>query len=409
MRKLTPYIACAITLLLLFTTNILHSQETHKEVVDIVKVAEIIDNKTEEKENKNLRFSILGGPGYTPDYGFLVGGSALMTFDLPGMKGFERRSVMPVAFSLSFSNGVNFSMLVRPQLFMKKDHIRLTGEFIYSNLASNYYGVGYNKNKETERGAETTQYFNSQININPILLFRLGESDWFLGPTFHLQNDKITDPSLGMTLNDDYIRVGGTQSGFQTLNSALGFSVNYDSRDVPANAYSGIYFDVKGLVYGGYLGGDFAYQQLQIKYRQYTQLSKNKVGRTLAWSVYSDNIFGDAPFTRLSTVGSPFDLRGYYQGQYRDNSAHVAMVEYRHKFQMDPVNFWSKVGNRLGFTVWMGSGLLGPSPFEIEGVLPNYGAGLRIEMQPRMNFRVDVGYSPIEKQTLVYLNMTEAF
>lgn len=29
---------------------------------------------------RNLHYNILGGPSYTPDFGFLVGGSALMTF-----------------------------------------------------------------------------------------------------------------------------------------------------------------------------------------------------------------------------------------------------------------------------------------------------------------------------------------
>ena len=35
---------------------------------------------------------------------------------------------------------------------------------------------------------------------------------------------------------------------------------------------------------------------------------------------------------------------------------------------------------------------MGPTPGKIEGVLPNLGLGLRIEVQPRMNVRLDFGH-----------------
>ena len=52
---------------------------------------------------------------------------------------------------------------------------------------------------------------------------------------------------------------------------------------------------------------------------------------------------------------------------------------------------------------------MGPTPGQIEGVLPNLGLGLRIEFQPRMNVRLDYGRDMVNKQNLFYFNMTEAF
>ncbi len=409
--KIYRFVLSTILFLIFSTPICIWASDVPGEPIGAVQVSDSLEIKSKEKgkKDKNVRFSVLGGPGYTPDYGFVVGGSALVTFHLPRMESFEARSVLPVAFSLSFGDKVGFSALVRPQLFFAQDRMRLMGDFIYSNLTSNYYGVGFDYNKSVTRGKETTQYYATQTKINPIYLFRMGDSDFFLGPTVHFQIDKMTNISEGVANDPDYIAAGGSANGYTTYNGGLGVSLNYDSRDIPANAYSGIYFDFKGLVYGGYLGGDFNYQQLQVRYKQYTQLSRRSTGKTLAWTVYSENIFGDAPFTRLTTIGSPFDLRGYYQGQYRDNSAHVAMVEFRHEFAVEPVNFWSKVANRLGYAAWAGAGVIGPTPFDIDGVLPNFGAGIRIEVQPRMNFRIDMGYSPIERQKLVYFNMTEAF
>ncbi len=49
------------------------------------------------------------------------------------------------------------------------------------------------------------------------------------------------------------------------------------------------------------------------------------------------------------------------------------------------------------------------NPGKIEGVLPNMGVGLRIEVQPRMNVRLDLGRNMVNKQNLFYFNMTEAF
>ena len=63
----------------------------------------------------------------------------------------------------------------------------------------------------------------------------------------------------------------------------------------------------------------------------------------------------------------------------------------------------------VGFVAGAVCGFLGPIRVKIEGVLPNMGVGLRIEVQPRMNVRLDLGRNMVNKQNLFYFNMTEAF
>ena len=65
--------------------------------------------------------------------------------------------------------------------------------------------------------------------------------------------------------------------------------------------------------------------------------------------------------------------------------------------------------NYIVFVAWTGCGFMCPTPGKIEGVLPNYGVGLRIEVQPRMNVRLDLGQNTVNNQMLFYFNMTEAF
>ena len=96
-------------------------------------------------------------------------------------------------------------------------------------------------------------------------------------------------------------------------------------------------------------------------------------------------------------------------GQYRDKSSHVVMAEYRQMINTDKSTWLKRMLNHVGFVAWTGCGFMGPTPGKIEGVLPNYGVGLRIEVQPRMNVRLDLGKNTVNNQTLFYFNMTEAF
>ena len=302
--------------------------------------------------NRNLHYNILGGPSYTPDFGLLVGGSALMTFRMNPSDTTQRRSVVPMAIALMFKGGLN--LMTKPQLFFKGDRFRIFGTFSYKNTIENFYGIGYSTNKDYERGEDTSEYRYSGIQVNPWFLFRLGESNFFAGPQVDLNYDKITKPAAGMVNEPSYIAAGGTE----------------------------------------------------IDYRQYKTVGRRKV---IAWTVQSKNAFGDVPLTKYVLSGTPFDLRGYYMGQFRDKSSHVMMAEYRQMINTDKSTWIKKMLSHIGYVAWGGCGFMGPTPGKIEGVLPNLGLGLRIEVQPRMNVRLDFGRDMVNKQNLFYFNMTEAF
>ncbi|SHF85359.1 Surface antigen [Bacteroides faecichinchillae] len=353
---------------------------------------------------RNLHYNILGGPSYTPDFGLLVGGSALMTFRMNPSDTTQRRSVVPMAIALMFKGGLN--LMTKPQLFFKSDHFRIFGTFSYKNTLENFYGIGYMTNKDYERGKETSEYRYSGIQLNPWFLFRLGKSDFFAGPQIDFNYDKITKPAPGLVEQPSYIAAGGTEQGYSNQSSGLGFLLTYDTRDIPANAYKGIYLDFRGMIYNKAFGGDNNFYRLEIDYRQYKSLGHRRV---LAWTTQTKNVFGNVPLTKYVLSGTPFDLRGYYMGQYRDKSSHVVMVEYRQMINTDKSTWMKKMLSHVGYVAWGGCGFMGPTPGKIEGVLPNLGVGIRIEVQPRMNVRLDFGRNMVNKQNLFYFNMTEAF
>ena len=92
--------------------------------------------KKQKKANRNVHYNILGGPSYTPDFGFLIGGSALVTFSMNPKDSTMRRSVVPASLAVMFKGGLN--IVVKPQLFFKHDKFRIFGQFIYKNTQENY-------------------------------------------------------------------------------------------------------------------------------------------------------------------------------------------------------------------------------------------------------------------------------
>ena len=353
---------------------------------------------------RNLHYNILGGPSYTPDFGLLVGGSALLTFRMNPSDTTQRRSVIPTSIALIFKGGLN--LMTKPQLFFRGDRFRIFGTFSYKNTIENFYGIGYSTNKDYPRGEDTSEYRYSGIQVNPWFLFRLGKSNLFAGPQIDLNYDKITKPAAGMINQPTYIDAGGTEHGYENFSSGLGFLLTYDTRDIPANAYCGIYLDFRGMMYSKAFGGDDNFYRLEVDYRQYKSVGRRKV---IAWTAQTKNVFGDVPLTKFTLSGTPFDLRGYYMGQFRDKSSHVIMAEYRQMFNTDKSTWIKKIISHLGYVAWGGCGFMGPNPGKIEGVLPNLGVGFRVEVQPRMNVRLDLGRDMVNKQNLFYFNMTEAF
>ena len=80
-----------------------------------------------------------------------------------------------------------------------------------------------------------------------------------------------------MVNEPSYIAAGGTEHGYKNFSSGLGFLLTYDTRDIPANAYSGTYLDFRGMMYNKVFGSDNNFYRLEIDYRQYKTVGRRKV------------------------------------------------------------------------------------------------------------------------------------
>jgi hypothetical protein len=169
---------------------------------------------------------------------------------------------------------------------------------------------------------------------------------------------------------------------------------------VPVNAWEGTFVEVSATFFGSYLGSQNTYQVYDLDLRKYVRI--NRPGRTLALQIRGRFGYNDVPYGEMSQLGTPFDLRGYTWGRYRDNSMLFALAEYRHMFLRNNGEI-----SPHGLVVWTGAGSVGETAAYFNNWLPCFGIGYRLTVQPRMNLRIDFGFGT-ESQGF-YFNFNEAF
>lgn len=351
------------------------------------------------RAHKNVWWSVLGGPSYTPEASFGVGGAVLASFRMNKQDTISQRSFLPAGLNLS----INGTIVVAGAgtFFFNENRFRIYMNYGYRNEPSHYYGKGFEKAETIERGDSTTRFHRSYFQLYPRFVWEI-RPHFYLGGLFDLNYTKVSDVNPVME-KDPYFQ----QFKRKYFNVGIGGLIQYDTRDDVATPTRGMLLGANFKLFGKYLGGAYNYEIIELEYRQFKNIFRPR--STLAWIAKSQIGLGDVPFTELPTFGSPFDLRGYYMDKYRDKSMAYGIVEYRHMFgspaKYKSGNFWAK----CGFVAWVGTGTIGETPFDWNKWKLNFGAGLRFQMQPGKNFRLDIGKEPGQPGMQVYMNMTEAF
>lgn len=349
---------------------------------------------------KNWWISILGGPSYTPEASLGIGGAALMTFLTDRQNPNLMRSFIPIGFNISL-NGT-FVLAGNSCIYLNDNNFRIYSSYGFRMEPANFYGVGY-KEIDAPKTKDEVLYNKQTLYLRPIFLWDVWEGKLFLGPMLDITYNNGSGMSERMEENASVLKYGK-----RFTNIGVGFSAQYDTRDNESFPLKGIYAIFKGTAYSSYIGNRYSYGYLSTEFRHYVQLFHRR--STFAYTVRLDNGIGNVPYTNLPTFGSPFDLRGYIMGKYRDQNMGYVMAEYRHMFGTAEQHARRAFVSRIGAAAWFGAGSIAHQMRELTQWNINYGIGLRYEIQPNKNFRLDIGRG-IGKQNgwLVYLNMTEAF
>lgn len=175
--------------------------------------------------------------------------------------------------------------------------------------------------------------------------------------------------------------------------AGLGANIEYDSRDMPLNSYSGRHFSIDALFNDEAIGSNQSYQSYSAAYRSYHRLTDSIV---LAWELQGCGRGGTTPLWDACMV----KLRGFSATDYLGKVSASGQVEAR----------W-QMSKRWGLVGFGGSGYVGSSFSGIrdDKPIPSFGVGVRFMVLPakRINMRLDFARSL--DSDAVHFTVGEAF
>lgn len=334
----------------------------------------------EVRNDKKFDFSIIGGPHFSKDtrLGLGIVASGLYRLDRTDM------SLSPSNISLygDITTTGYYLLGIDGNTILPRDLYRLDVNMYFFSFLSQYWGIGYENGK---RNDGYTKYKRKEMQIK-LDFYRKIAPNTFIGITGmyrHVNGKDFKDIRF----------LEGERNKISSLGG--GVILTYDSRDFIPNPYKGTYAKIEQTFFPKFLGNGYSFQRTDLQIRHYDRLWK---GAVLAYDLSGTFNYGNIPWSMVALLGGPYRMRGYYEGQYRDNNLIEAHIELR-----------QKVYKRHGVVVWGGAGNVFPkfNKLRWKETLPSYGLGYRWEFKNRVNIRLDYGIG--KGQSSFYFNINEAF
>ncbi len=259
---------------------------------------------------------------------------------------------------------------------------RLHYDVNFSSVKSKFWGIGYDMNVD-DANESNYKYLASSATAD--FTWKLADG-LYLGPRVDFEYVN------GRKFGKPWLWDGEDK---RTFNFGVGFTVIYDTRDDLNNAYRGVYMRFNQQFNPRFMLNRNAFSMSELTFSAYRQLWK---GAVLAGDFHTRLTYGNTPWGLLSTFGGSDDMRGYYEGRYRDKCVITGCVELR-----------QHVWRRNGLVAWVGAGTVFDrfESLRWRKVLPNYGIGYRWEFKHRVNVRLDLGFGRHCKGFIFSIN--EAF
>lgn len=344
-------------------------------------------SKTNKESDKPFDWSIAAGPSYNPNSSFAIGGvvSGLYRWDR------NDRTLQKSDMSLYFNFGIKgyVEVGVRGNNYMPHDRQRWTYDFTFRYIPNDIWGIGWDMCSDDRNKGN---YKQVQLAFSPNYLFRIA-NNLYAGARMNFQFNNTMDFVYPIRHFQKVDLLNGQEQDIIAM--GFGGELLYDSRDFGLNAYKGHYLSIQQLYYAPGIS-TYSFWSTDVTYRTYIPLWTKCI---LAMEVHGlFNYGGTVPWTLMGMSGVDGRLRGYYRGRYRDNNIMEGQIEFRQRIK------W-----RLGVVAWVGCANVF-SDFKTiawRKTLPSYGLGLRWEFKPRVNIRIDYGFTRDDGG--VVFNINEAF
>lgn len=344
------------------------------------KLVDYFNEARREKPEKTSDFSILVGPHYASDTGFGAG-----VFGV-GLYRTAKDSVTQTSNINSYFDATTkarFKLGLYGLHFFPGDKSRLDYDLAFHYIKTKYWGIGYYNNKSDNRWSEY-RYLKADLKLE--YNFQVLRDLW-IGPALKAQYNHATD------IDNKALWQGQRTENF---NYGPGLTAVYDTRDCVTEPFSGTRIYLSQYFFPRFIGNKhnpFSLTEVQASF--YFKAWKDAIIATNLHGAFS---YGDTPWNMMPRIGDAYFIRGIYENRYRDKNAADFCIELR-----------QHVWKTSGIVVWGGGGYVFPkfSKFKFSQFIPNYGIGYRYRFKPRVNLRIDLGFSPGDSNLIFSIN--EAF
>lgn len=346
----------------------------------IDKIIKYFEESNSTHQQKDFDISFIGGPYYSTDTKFGIGLVAAGLYRTS-----ETDTLLPpseVSLYLKATTSLFFQLGVAGVHILPHDRARINYDINIASIDTKFWGIGYDNNINDDNESRY-KYINSMATAN--IIWRMARN-FYIGPmmTFDYVN--------GRDFKKPWLWEGEDN---RTFNLGFGLTIQYDSRDFLSNAYHGYFFRLDQRFNPRFFFNRYAFSMTELTFASYHPVWK---GGLLALRLHSRLTYGHTPWGLLSTLGGSDNMRGYFEGRYRDKSEIDVCLELR-----------QHIYHRNGAVAWVGAGTVFPkfSAMRWRKVLPNYGIGYRWEFKKRINVRLDLGFG--RHQTGFVFSINEAF
>lgn len=356
------------------------SIESNSQCGLIQRIINYFAESNKSQPTSKMDFSFIGGPHYSSDSKFGIGlvASGIYTTNP------NDTTLAPSNLSIKAdaTTAAHFKLSVSGEHIAPKDKFRLNYKVEISHIDTQFWGIGFDQCKKNDNESD---YKYLASNAQFVYALNLG-SHVYLGPmmTFdYVHARDFQHPELWQDLPRRMISYG------------IGASLRYDTRDNTTAPSRGLVIRMDQTFDARWMGNRYGYSVNELTFAGYTPVWQ---GGVLATQLHSRITWGDTPWGMLSYIGGSHNMRGYFEGRYRDKSEIDLCAELR-----------QHVWRRNSAVIWLGVASVFPkfSDIRFKRLLPNAGIGYRWEFKKNVNVRIDLGFG--RGQTGIVFNINEAF
>jgi len=263
-------------------------------------------------------------------------------------------------------------------IFFPKEEYIFTCQVSHSFYPDRYWGIGSGTKDiiKPKIGPDKRDYNFEQLYFYPHIKKKIAK-DFFIGALYEFQ--KVYHVNYNKESLFDSAHIFGKTDHMM---SGLGSSVSYDTRNSSYWPTKGILIQGTFTYFNTYLGSSYTDLKTTVDIRYFKKLMRHTV---IAAQLYNYTNTGQPPIRELAMLGGAGNMRGFYQGRFRDNNMTTLIAEYR-------IPVWK----RFSAVVFGGIGNVYRKINELVTNAPkhSFGGGIRFAVLPKekLNIRVDYGY-----------------